>query len=215
MKAFVFDRDGVIIDSEHANIEAVRGALKTINITMDNEDAQWIVGKHPADYLIPISKKYNFVPDEKFNEIHHKIYKKLLEEVPLIQDTVTLIKKLHAKNIPLALCTSSSLGYTEFVLEKAGIKEYFKAIITFESYTHRKPHPEPYLTAAKKLGIDPKECIAVEDSVYGLESAKAAGMKCIILENKYMKSHFKPEEFSKADLIVKSALDIDVEEVMK
>jgi HAD superfamily hydrolase (TIGR01509 family) len=215
MKAFVFDRDGVIVDSEYANIESMRYALKRIGITMDDIDADLIIGKHPADYIGPLSEKYGFTPDEHFDSIHYDKYRQLLAEVPLIEDTIDFIKQLHEKGIPLALCTSSSSEFTQYVLDRASISNCFKAIVTFEDYEHRKPHPDPYLTAAKKLGIGPEECIAVEDSVSGLQSAKSAGMKCIILESSYMQNHFGKENFANADLLIKSAKEIDVDEVMR
>ncbi|MDP2974118.1 MAG: HAD-IA family hydrolase, partial [Candidatus Diapherotrites archaeon] len=81
----------------------------------------------------------------------------------------------------------------------------FDAIIGAEDCSKSKPHPEPYLKAIKKLGVKPENALALEDSSRGVESAKAAGCKCIAMPN-----HFTlDEDFSKADLIVKSLAEID------
>jgi len=88
------------------------------------------------------------------------------------------------------------------------MEELFTVMTTAEDTKTRKPDPESYLLTAQKLGVEVSECIAIEDSKIGLDAAKAAGMKCIVIPNKYTKD----QDFSQADLIVHSAdaLDIDL-----
>jgi HAD superfamily hydrolase (TIGR01509 family) len=206
MKAVIFDRDGVIIDSEFANVNASVFAFNELGIELTAEEKGYIVGRHSADYVEHFLKTYDF-SRAKFREIHSKKYYELLDTAPLFSKTVNLIKRLHALNVKLALTTSSRKESTLKILEKAGIKSAFSVVVAYEDYTNRKPHPEPYLVTAKRLNVDPKDCVVIEDSFVGVESAKAAGMKCIALPN----DHSKHQDFSKADIIIDSADKIDLE----
>jgi HAD superfamily hydrolase (TIGR01509 family) len=206
MKAVIFDRDGVILDSESINIESAVRAFKELGIAIKEEEKDWIVGRHPEDYKKPFLEKYDFSYEE-FRKIQTKTYFELLESTPLFEKTIALIKQLHKMKIPLALTTSSSMKSTLQVLKKAGLENIFGVIVTFEDYEKRKPHPQSYLLTAKKLGVDPKHCVVIEDSSVGVEAAKNAGMKCIAIPNRYTKK----QDFSKADVIVDSADEISME----
>ena len=204
--AVIFDRDGIIIDSESINIDSAITAFEALGIEIKEKEKQNIIGRHPDDYKEYFLKKYNFSYTE-FRKIQKEIYHKLADAVPYIHDTISLIKKLYNENIILAINTSSQKMGTIRILEKAKIKNMFKVITTFEDYNNRKPNPESYLTTAKKLGFPPRSCIAIEDSLPGVTAAKAAGMKCIAIPNEYTKN----QDLSKADLILDSANKITIE----
>ena len=205
MKAVIFDRDGVIIDSESANVISAVTAFKEIGIEIKEEEKEWIVGRHPEDYKEFFLKKYTFSYEE-FRKVQRKTYYELLESTSLFEKTIALIKKLKLMKIPLALTTSSSMKSTLQVLRKAKLENVFDVIVTFEDYEKRKPDPEPYILTAKKLNLKPEDCVVIEDSSIGIESAKKAGMKCIAIPNEYTKN----QNFSKADLTIDSADKIDI-----
>lgn len=94
---------------------------------------------------------------------------------------------------------------TLLILSKAGIDQLFDVIITREDCTNLKPHPEPYLLTAEKLGIEPKHCVVIEDTALGVESAKKAGMRSIAIPNEYTQD----QDFSMADVVVKSAKEVE------
>lgn len=206
MKAVIFDRDGVIVDSESCNIIAAIKAFKQLGISIKEEEKKLVIGRHPDDYHKLFLKKYKFSYPE-FRKIQKEMYQKLIESAPLLSKTIALVKELHKSNVKLALTTSSGKRGTDMVLEMAGLKGMFDLIITHEDYTKRKPDPEPYIVTARKLGVDPKDCVAVEDTSVGVESAKRAGMKCIVIPNRYTKG----QDFSKADIVVESAENISLD----
>lgn len=205
MKAVIFDRDGVILDSESANVNAGVGAFQDLGITIKKEEKHWIVGRHPDDYK-KFFIKYDF-SYEKFRKIQSERYCRLFGNAPLFHEAVSLIKKLHASRIPLAMTTSSNKKSTMVLLDRAGLQHNFDVVVTCEDYARKKPDPESYILTAKKLGIDAKDCIVIEDSVVGVEAAKKAKMKCIAIPNQYSKKH----DFLNADLVVKSAGKISIE----
>lgn len=199
MKAVIFDRDGVLIDSESTNVNSVIKAFKELGITISDHDKDFIVGRHPDSYKNILLDKYSF-SYEQFRILQRKIYYELIESTPLFDKTINLIKELHELKIPLALNTSSSLNSTLEVLKKADLENVFDVVVTFEDYEKRKPDPDSYIITSNKLKIKPEDCVVIEDSQIGLESAKSAGMKCIAIPNEYTKN----QDLSKADLIIDS-----------
>ena len=205
MKAVIFDRDGVILDSESINMSSAVKAFKELGIKIKDEEKELIIGRHPDDYGKFFLKKYEFSYEE-FRKIQSKTYYALFESAPLFKKTVSLIKKLYKQKITLALTTSSAMKSTLQVLKKANLENTFDVVITSEYYKKRKPDPEPYLVTANKLNLSPSECVVIEDSPVGVESAKSAGMKCIAIPNEFTKK----QDFSKADIIVESADKINI-----
>jgi HAD superfamily hydrolase (TIGR01509 family) len=155
-----------------------------------------------TDYFL---KKWDFDP-EIFRAIHKEYFYNNLDSAPFFVDTIELVKKIYSQGITLGMATSAGKEGTMFILKKAGIDHMFKVIVTKEDCIKLKPDPEPYLLTANKLGIEPKLCVAIEDTVLGAESAKGAGMKCIIIPNEFTKN----QDFSNADFVAKSndALEI-------
>ena len=107
--------------------------------------------------------------------------------------------------------TAAPLSYAIEVLERNKIKNYFDEIISGQDLSNNKPHPEPYLFAASKLKIKPKDCIVFEDSKNGIISAKEAKMFCIGLKTKFGKN----QDLSRADLLISKYSNIKIEELKK
>ncbi|MBD3362330.1 HAD-IA family hydrolase [Candidatus Dojkabacteria bacterium] len=206
MKAVIFDRDGVIVNSEPVNVMSAFRAFNKLGIELAEEDKAYIVGRHPIDYRYDLEKKYQFSYD-KFRKMQRKLYYELFDSAELFLETIHLIKQLKKLGIPLGLTTSSGLESTNLVLKRGELEGIFDVVVTHEDYEKRKPHPEPYQETAKKLDVNTAECIVIEDSEVGLQSAKAAGMKCIILRNQYTTG----QDFSSADSIFSSAKDIKID----
>ena len=204
IQAILFDRDGVIINSEKTNVFSAVQAFGDLGIVISEKDKEYIVGKHTLDYVEYFEKKYSF-PLDMFLKIQKENYYKLFSSVEFFENTIKLIKRLKLKGYKIALTTSSHLDSTKTVFEKANLGEVFDVVVTFEDCKKRKPDHYPYLITAKKLGIKSSECLVIEDSVIGLESAKNAKMKCVVIPNEYTKK----QDFTKADFIVKYPNEIE------
>lgn len=203
-KAILFDRDGVIINSEYAVIYSVTNAFKSLGFTVSNEDLEYIVGRSFNNYKDYFLQKWDFDTD-KYRAIQKGLFNEKLKPELLFKQTIEFINRLYLKNTPLGLTTSAGLESTMEVLRMAKIENKFKAIVTKEECTELKPYPEPYLKTTAKLGIDPKYCIAIEDSSLGVQAAKDAGLICIAFPNEFTMNH----DLSRADAIVKSANEIE------
>lgn len=209
IKAVIFDRDGVLIDSEYTNVKAAELAFGEFGIQLTEDEKQWIVGRHPLDYTIPLMEKYDFDFD-KYRALQREKYRQVLESTPVFEKTIELLKEIHRKGLLIALCTSSNRADSEKILEGIGIKKLFTELVTKEDYSKSKPDPEPYLLTAQRLGVKPEECLVIEDSEMGLKSALSAGMQCIVIYNEYTKGH----DFSGALEVVSSADEINSEDII-
>ncbi len=209
LQAVIFDRDGILLDSEDIHIQSTLYALKKFGINPELSDTKLIVGRHPSDYTSDFIKKYAQynISYDNFRKFQKDFYYEHIDNAPIFEDAINLVKTIHTVNILLGLATSSSKDNTIRFLDRSNLKDYFDAIITCDDCTKRKPEPDPYLITANKLNVDAKHCVAIEDTSIGIESAKRAGMKCIAIPNKYTLN----EDFSKADLIVTSAKDINLQ----
>ncbi|MDR3112288.1 MAG: HAD family phosphatase [Elusimicrobiota bacterium] len=197
-KAILFDMDGVLIDSMPYHYISWFETLKKYNARItaadifEMEGAKW-------DKIVRLAfKRENKVLskdlamkicDERKNLFRQSIKKYIFEG---IED---FLKKLKAKGFLLGLVSGSSLQEAENMLPKNIIGK-FDVKVTGDMVKKGKPHPEPYLTAAKKLSISAKDCLVIENAPYGIKSAKSAKMCCIAIETSLQKHNL-----SKADLI--------------
>lgn len=204
VKAVIFDRDGVIINTDGIVIYSVKEAFKRLGFVVQDEDIPQIIGRSFDVYKDYFVKKWDFNLDE-YRKIQNGIFYENLDKAEFFQGAVDLIKSLHTKKVPIAVTTSAGREGTMLILNKAGIAEMFDVIITKDDITNFKPHPEPYLKTAEKLGVEAKYCVAIEDTALGVESAKNAGMMCIAIPNE----HTRDQDFSTADVVLESANEVE------
>ncbi len=212
MKAFIFDMDGVIIDSEPLHNKIVRSILAENNIIVTNEEFNKFTGMASTAVFDIFIKQNNlpYTPEQLSKRQMDKLKNYIVEyHVKPIEGIIPLIQKLHDKNIPLAIASSSPLDMIEFTTKKFGINEYFTTLISGEDLPHSKPAPDIYLKTAKMLNIAPSDCVALEDSKNGSIAAKSAGMYCIGFAN----PNSGNQDLSAANIIVNKITDIDIDKL--
>jgi sugar-phosphatase len=128
----------------------------------------------------------------------------ILERADLKEGYLDVLQLFVEKKLPLAVASSSPLKLITTALKKFHLFEFFKIISSSENEEHGKPHPALYLNAAKKLGVDPVNCLAFEDSFNGAISAKAARMKLVTIPDSH---DFSSTRFDFADLKLPSLKD--------
>ncbi len=122
-------------------------------------------------------------PEEINAEVVRRMLDRYATDLPLIDGAVEAVRTLHAAGLPLAVASSSNRPLIDAVLEAAGIAACFAATVSSEEVARGKPSPDVYLEAARRLGVDPSACAAVEDSANGIRAAAAAGMRVIAYPN--------------------------------
>ncbi|MBN1256713.1 MAG: HAD family phosphatase [Planctomycetes bacterium] len=205
--AIVFDMDGVLFDTEPLHMKAWNQSLITLGAGQeyDREFYNSWVGKTDVTLGDYLEEKHPALKGEgrvgyhtRKGELFREILKAELVPFPGVPEG---LERLGAQ-LPLAVATSSHRVDIELMLEITGLKHIFQASCTYNDVNNHKPHPEPYLHAAERLGVKPEECIALEDSPGGVKSAKAAGMLTLGI-----KSTFDAETLKKADYIFSTTVE--------
>ena len=183
VEAVVFDMDGLLIDSEVMVRAAVRRAARSVE--RDFPDALYAstMGRSDAAYLAAV--RAHFGPDfpmDRFMEAEAlEIRRELAGGVALKAGVVELLDHIDRLGLPCAVATSSLRASAERHLGEHGLFGRFRTIVAREDVTEHKPHPAPYLEAARRLGVAPAACLALEDSHNGVRAAHAAGMMTVMV----------------------------------
>ena len=184
IQAVVFDLDGVLIASEEV-WDAVRERYVRGRGGRYDADVQRAMMGMSAPEWSRFLHEDAGVPDEP-EAINRDVVELMLEayrrELPLLPGAVDAVRRV-AEAFPLALASSSNRAIFEEALELAGLTDCFRATVSSEEVERGKPAPDVYLEAARRLGVAPVSCAAVEDSHAGIRSASSAGMRVIAIPN--------------------------------
>ena len=181
--AFIFDMDGVLLDSENIYKQASIEVAHELGFKMSEEIYLKTVGVTDdiAGNIIRAGMGANFPFDEFEKNWQIWVSQKMAQNIPLKQGVKDILDLLKLSNFPLAIATSTSYKRAHEYLSNSNLIDYFNIIITGDDITNGKPHPEPFLKAATRLGIKPSQCVAIEDSFNGVRSAHSAGMQVIMI----------------------------------
>lgn len=205
VKAVIFDMDGVLLDSMKFHVRAWQDVFKRYGLDIpalevyNREGESW--RKSASDFLIMAG--LNPAPDlvEQVFAKREQIFKKIFKP-EVFADAIPLLNLLKQKKLKLGLVTATLKKNVVNMLPE-NIINFFDALVCGGETKNGKPHPEPYLKALEKLRVSAKEAIVIENAVYGIQSAKNAGIRCIGLTTSVPK-----EYLSKADYIMGSLCEI-------
>jgi len=187
IKAFIFDLDGTLMDSEVLWVEALKLVLQDKDLHISHEDAMAIVyGKSWSSVYSDVSKRFPGVyPD--IDEMEILMRKKFLKLAKtrdvLIHSSIDLLKNL-SQDYPVCIVSGGTKKDVTDSITLMGIDPYLKFYLTNEDCSAGKPSPACYLAAAERLRLAPRHCLVFEDSTAGIQAAKKAGMYCVALKRK-------------------------------
>ena len=206
-RAVVFDLDGVLIRSEEVWDEVREGYVRERGGRYDDEVQRAMMGMSSPEWSRYLHETAG-VPD-RAEEINDEVVRRMLaayeSHLPLIDGAVEAVRRLAGTSV-LAVASSSNRPLIDAVLEVAHIADCFAATVSSEEVPRGKPAPDVYLEAARRLGVEPSVCTAVEDSHGGIRSAKAAGMRVVAIPN----PAYPPDEESlaQADVVLRSLAEL-------
>ena len=182
-EAVIFDMDGTLLDTESVFRTVVFEVCTELGFEMtDAVHMSMVGGSHENTNRLLIEAYGVTFPYSLFDERCRVIMRgRTHSGVPIKPGALELVTELRERNIPTAVATSSRNPHAQHHLTAAGLLHLFDTVVTRDDVVNPKPHPEPYLTAAQRLGVDPLTCLALEDSHAGVRAAHAAGMQTVMV----------------------------------
>jgi HAD superfamily hydrolase (TIGR01509 family) len=183
--AVVFDLDGVIIDSEQLWDEVREGLAREREGRWSEQAQADMMGMSSTEWSRYMHEVVGLPepPEEINREVVRRMLARYSEQLPLIDGAVDAVKRLAA-HWPLGVASSSNRELIDHVLELSGLAPCFKVTVSSEEVARGKPASDVYLEAARRLGVEPSRCVAIEDSASGIRSAHAAGMHVVAIPNR-------------------------------
>lgn len=206
-KAFLFDLNGTMIDDMQYHIKAWHGILNELgaNISMERmkeecygKNDELLERMFPGRFTIE-EKQVMSLEKEKQYQQQFKPYLKLLPGLD------TFLADVKRNNIPMAIGSAAIMFNIDFVLDNLDLRHYISAIVSADDVAVSKPDPETFLKCAEELAAAPEHCIVFEDSPKGVESAKRAGMKAVVLTTLHEEYEF--DKFDHVLMCVKDFTD--------
>jgi beta-phosphoglucomutase len=208
--AVIFDMDGVLIDSNKIVWDSFNKLLEPFGIHISDEEIKQRLGSSLRDNIDLWNKKYNLNLNlEEFSRKSFEIQLKALEKVKTDKNLINLLEDLKLNKILMSVGTSSKKSRTEEILNLLKIRDYFSAIVTANDVDKHKPDPSLFLEAAKRLGINPDQCVVIEDAQSGISAAKNGNMKAI----GYLTKENSKDELKNADLIINNFKELNLKKL--
>jgi HAD superfamily hydrolase (TIGR01509 family) len=205
IRAILWDNDGVLVDSEALYFRASREVLASAGVELDRDTFADLSLRQGVSCFV-LAEQAGF-PLERIRALHalrNQRYAELLRAgVPVRAGVEASLAALHGR-VRMAVVTSSSPDHFQLIHARTALTPYFEFVLTGDDTPLHKPHPEPYRLAAARLGLEPGECLAIEDTERGLASAVAAGMRCAVIPHELSERG----DFSRAWRILESAAGV-------
>jgi len=184
VKAVLWDMDGTLVDTEPYWMATEVALAEEYGASWTTEDAKHLVGNSLLSSGAYIRERTGMPlsAEEIVERLLDGVVARVQHAVPWCPGARELLLALHTADVPCGLVTSSYQRFVVPILEHLP-PETFRVVVTGDQVDYGKPHPEPYLTAAAALGVEPGDCIAIEDSPTGATSAAAAGCQVLVVPN--------------------------------
>jgi HAD superfamily hydrolase (TIGR01509 family) len=208
IEAVVFDMDGILLDSEPIWRAVEREVFAGVGIDVTDDDLMETMGVRIADVVERWHRRQPWA-DPSREQVVDAIVEGVAEAIPregvLNEEAARAVDYVRGLGLRVALASSSPIRLIRAVLSLGGLADRFDAVLSAEDEERGKPDPAVYLSAARALGVAPEPCLALEDSINGVRSAKAAGMVCVAVPA----SPGDVEGFGDADLVLGSLAEFD------
>ncbi len=209
IRAVIFDMDGILIDSENLWQQGEKALFAEYGIELTDEMLVQTRGLRTEEMVHHWTTRFRFdsvEPEELIRTYDRRMVELMRTSVPLMEGAAESIGFFRDKQLPVALASCSTHDHIDAALERHGLTDHFDLVISAAHEMPGKPHPEIYLRAAAQLGVDPVHCLAIEDSFFGVVSAKAARMKVLAMPDPH---EYNQDRFGAADKKIRSLTEIN------
>jgi beta-phosphoglucomutase-like phosphatase (HAD superfamily) len=208
LQAVIFDMDGVLIDSEPFWRESEIEVFGRHGVHLSEADCILTTGMRIGEvtrYWYERRPWTGPAPEILAGEILRGVIRRVHVRGTAMPGLHPALRLFQARGLRLALASSSALSLIDAVIDRLALRPHFEVICSAENEPRGKPHPDVYLSASAQLGLPPGNCLAIEDSIAGVQAAKAAGMLCIAVPLPELRSDSR---YAPADLILDSLTQI-------
>ena len=183
IQAVLFDMDGLLMDSERVGVQVSLAVSREMGYCLTEEDVLKTLGITREGLKRIYEAKEPSFDCESFLSRFTARMTQLAQEgkIPLKPGAMTLLDVLRERGIPCVLATSSPGRIADVYLEKAGVRAYFRDIVSGDDHLPSKPNPDMFLAAARKAGADIRNCLVLEDSPNGLKAGRASGATVVMV----------------------------------
>lgn len=190
--------DGVIVDTNPFHKKAIDQFCAKYGFRLTEDELRFrIYGRTNKDWITNLFGALTPRQLEHYANEKEQLFRHLYEpHIKPVEGLIELLEQLSAADVPCAIATSAPAANVDFVLKHIPIRKYFTVILDERSVTHGKPHPEIYLSTARALGLPGRQCVVFEDSLSGVESARAAGCKVIGITTTHAAAELKETDLA-------------------
>ena len=214
IEAILFDFDGLILDTETPEFDSWQEVFESYGVRLERRVWDWSIGRHSLDFDI-----YEHLSELSGQPIERKVvrpimrrdYLERIERNPILPGVELYLTTAKQMGLKLAVASSSSPGWAVGHLKSRGLLHYFEFVLSAGDVDKAKPDPELYTMAVERLGVQPQNAFAIEDSVNGLIAAKAAGLQCVVVPNHMTRGM----GFDAADMCLNSLSNMPLEKLLE
>ena len=198
---YIFDMDGVLVNSEPVTRRAALEVLEGYGITATKEDFRPFVGAGEARFVGGVAEKYGVPYEPVMKDKLYEIYLRYVgESLMVYPSTKAVLQELTSRGDKIALASSADYIKIEANMKTADIPlSLFAAIVSGDDAARKKPYPDVFNAAVEKLRANPAECLVIEDALNGIQAAKAAGISVAAVTTSFTKEQLQSE---KPDFII-------------
>lgn len=219
IKAILWDNDGVLVDTEHLFFEANRQILAQHDVQLTpRQFLDWFLIENRGAWHLLLARGYSHAQISQLRAARNLLQSQLLLDYQQRCDSLAipgmpaLLAHLASKALKMGVVTSALAEHFELIHAGLDFLPHLQFVLADGSYLNSKPAPDPYLLGLQKLGLAAEECLVVEDSPRGLQSALAAGMRCIVLRNELSLDYGFPGAYRVVDNV--AALQEEIEKLL-
>jgi len=208
--AFIFDMDGVLVDSNPTHKIALRQFCAKHGYELTEQELrEKIYGRTNRDWLLNLFGDLSEQTIRQYADEKESLFRELYHDIKPVDGLLSFLQKLEARKIPRAIATSAPRANVDFTLLHTNIEKYFSIILDDSFVSRGKPDPEIYLKSAAAVGLDPQKCVVFEDSLSGVSAGKRAGCKVVGITTTHTR-----EELSEADFNIDNFVELEPESVL-
>lgn len=211
-KAVIWDMDGVIADTAPYHYQAWQEVFQKRGVSFTRDDFRRNFGQR-NDTIIRNVLGEDLSPEAIYavaDEKEEGYRQRVRQNVKPLPGAIELIKSLKERGFLIALASSAPIENIQLVTQALGINNYFHTIVSGREVKEGKPSPQGFLLAARRLGVEPSNCIVIEDAVAGVTAAKRAGMRCLAVTNTHPRT-----SLTEADLIVDTLETVTMDDLTR